>query len=1104
MVDSVSSFKVFRRLGLALAAALLPALSLAWGVGARGSERPAAPPSELTVNGRSAPVDLDVTPRFGWQGRSIEQSAYELRVASSRAAAEAGATDVWTSGKVSSSEQTAVRYEGPPLEPSERYFWSVRTWGGGTGASAWSPVAAFGTGPGTSWSRSVPIWTTAASTGWSDYTLEAEVVIDEVALGVRFRASSPSDGYMWQFRGSDNRLVPHRIVDGTFSVLESVSLPPDTLALGRPATVRIDARGSTIDTFIDGVLVHSLQDATFSSGGVGVRTGNSESGRVTSLSLLDPSGSVLLQTDFDARDRTFGCGSVRDGALAVPRASHCLQAGLAVDWALLRKPFTPRDVPIAWATAFATGASPLPARQYVYKLYLDGHFVGLGPTQSLGGETRYDGFDVTGLLEPGRPSALGVLAYAPSGRAFQAELVVTYVDGSRDVIGTDGTWRAISGDHALPAAGSIGTSYYAAPRENLDARSFPSGFDTPGFDDGAWSGASEQPPLGALAAAPMNKVVEQLHAPTQIVELGPGHYFIDFGRAWVGGVKYDIDAGRDGASVEVRFGEVTSAPNTVRHQLQAGNTYQDVFTQRDGPQTFQTWGMRVFRYVEIIGAPEPITADHLSALALVYPWSGAAPTFTASDPNLESVWQLSRNTIEAVNVNFFTDSWTRERTNYEADAYLQLLSSLYLVGDLSLGRYSIDYFGSHRTWPTEWPLYVILAAHDAWLHSGDSQQLVDGYDSLRAKLPEAWLEPSTGLIRKAIGSNGCNSTTDCDIVDWPESQRDGFVFREYNTVVNALSYRAYRDMAEIAAAVGEEDDASLFDERAAVLRDAINTRLYAPDAGRYDDGMDGSGALTGHASLHASAFALAFGVPDAAEAPPVADFLAARGMACSVYCAPFLTSGLYRAGRDRAALDLLSSTSLTSWMNMIRLGAGATAEAWDPSLKNNLTYSHPWAASPAFSIPSGLFGIEPLEPGFATFRVEPRPGGLEHASVTIPTVRGTIGAAFAHGPSGALELAIQVPSNTRARVSIPVPAGTTTLYVDDAPVAIEPRATIAPAPELGAGCHILSPEAERAAHPDETLLRVCSSPPVLARDEPRPDQQEPVGPACSGLPWPRP
>ena len=34
----------------------------------------------------------------------------------------------------------------------------------------------------------------------------------------------------------------------------------------------------------------------------------------------------------------------------------------------------------------------------------------------------------------------------------------------------------------MPPGGSIGTQYYAAPVENIDARRYPSGFDAPSFD----------------------------------------------------------------------------------------------------------------------------------------------------------------------------------------------------------------------------------------------------------------------------------------------------------------------------------------------------------------------------------------------------------------------------------------------------------------------------------------------------------------------------------------------------------------------------------------------------------------------------------------------
>jgi alpha-L-rhamnosidase len=370
-------------------------------------------------------------------------------------------------------------------------------------------------------------------------------------------------------------------------------------------------------------------------------------------------------------------------------------------------------------------------------------------------------------------------------------------------------------------------------------------------------------------------------------------------------------------------------------------------------------------------------------------------------------------------------------------------------------------------------LYVILAVHDAWRHTSETQQLYDAYASLASKLPETWFESDTHLIRKNSGSNGCNSTTNCDIVDWPQSQRDGYVFQPYNTVVNALSYRAYRDMAEIAAAIGSSDDAATYAARADSLRAAINARLYSAEIGRYDDGMDASGNPTGHYSLHASAFALAFGVPEEAEVPRVVEYVTSRGMVCSVYGAGFLIDGLFQAGNGKAALGLLTSTGIASWMNMIQQGAGATAEAWDLSMKSNLTYSHPWAAAPAFLIPSGLFGIRPLEAGYASFRVEPRPGDLKYATVTVPTVRGSIGAAFDYSPTGSFRLAVQIPGNTEADVSIPVPDGTARVYVNGVPHSVEPANGYATVQGLSAGCKIITAEKLRHVHHDDSLLGIC-------------------------------
>ncbi|MBD8608775.1 family 78 glycoside hydrolase catalytic domain [Aeromicrobium sp. CFBP 8757] len=1180
-----------RLLAIVTASALALVVLASPGTAASAPSAPSAPTS-LSVNGIAAPVDVEGTPQLGWHVNAGRQTAYEIEVSSTRGRSADHDGDVWKSGTVTSSTQTGIAYDGPPLAPSGRYFWSVRTWDAKGTASDWSSVATFGTGPGSDWTDSSPIWAPTAFTNWTDYTVDTDftvvqnaasltfrttsassfylwqvradtnslrthtgttliddtpladkgltikagethhlrvevrgttirtwiddvlvrtapnhtsfpsggfgfrtgsteqatfdnlvvkdgdgetlyandfsapapelptlavtdgrlvvgaskndfvpgswsnytirtkVQVSDVATGISFRASDGSNSYMWQLRAADNQLKPHRQVNGTYAALKTVTLPAGTLAVGKTVSVRIEAVGTTIKTWIDDVLVDTTTDTTFRRGAVGFRNGLTEAGTFSDYTVTDanPLGGTLLEPTFTAADRTFACGTVGGGTITVGKGEVCLLNGLTANWAFLRSDIALKDEDIAWATLYATGSNPKTAKQYVYKAYVNGTFVGLGPTQPVASEARYDGFDVTDRLERGTTNTLGALAYTTNDQKFQAQLVVQYADGTRDTFGTGKDWTARTGDDVYPAAGSIGTSYFVAPKENLDARAYPTGYDRPGFDDSSWKPAVVKSSIGTLVATPTDKVEQQLHDPVRIVDKGNGTYFVDFGRTWIGGVRYRVDSGKAGSKVDLRFGEVPSGTDTVKYQLNTGNTYQDVVTLRDGRQTLDTWGMRVFRYVEIVGAPEPVTAENLQALALVYPFDREASTFSASNDNLEQVYQLSKNSIESLNVNFYTDSWTRERTNYEADAYLQQLSTLYVMDDLSLGRYSMNYFKGNRTWPTEWPIYVVLAVHDAWRQTGDTGQLADYYENLQAKLPTKWLEASTGLIRKTTGVS-CSSQTDCDIVDWPTSERDGFQFRQYNTVVNAISYRAYRDMAAIAAAIGKDSDAAEYTAIADRLRTAINVKLYDAEGGRYDDGMDASQTRSGHYSVHASAFALAFGVPEEKDSADVASFIKSRGMACSVYCAAFLVKALYDGGDGQTALDLMTATGTRSWMNMIELGAGSTAEAWDPSLKSNLTYSHPWAASPAFNVPSGLFGIQPLTPGYETFRVLPQPGDLAKASITVPTVKGTIGTSFDHDAQGRMELAVSVPGNTTATVHVPLPEGADDTFV---------------------------------------------------------------------------
>jgi hypothetical protein len=281
-----------------------------------------------------------------------------------------------------------------------------------------------------------------------------------------------------------------------------------------------------------------------------------------------------------------------------------------------------------------------------------------------------------------------------------------------------------------------------------------------------------------------------------------------------------------------------------------------------------------------------------------------------------------------------------------------------------------------------------------------------------------------------------------DIVDWPSEQqgiqpsgeRDNHEFKTYNTVVNAFYYRSLVLMAKMAKAVNKDADADFFDRKAQKVKAIFNESFFDSERGIYIDGIGSN-----HSSLQSNIFSLAFGlVPEETE-KSVVKYIKSKGMACGVYAANYLLEALYNAGEGQYALDLMTSETDRSWMNMIKTGSTMTTEAWDVKYMPKLMgWSHAWSASPAHIIPRKLLGIEPGEAGFGKIIIKPQPGNLKHAAMKLPTIRGEILASFKQEYGVSFELNISIPTNTTAKVSIPKIAENYLLTVDGHIVS-EPR-----------------------------------------------------------------
>lgn len=438
-----------------------------------------------------------------------------------------------------------------------------------------------------------------------------------------------------------------------------------------------------------------------------------------------------------------------------------------------------------------------------------------------------------------------------------------------------------------------------------------------------------------------------------------------------------------------------------------------------------------FRYFEILGEEldlSVVSAEQMRLHTEVDPYSSC---FISNDTLLNAVYDLCRYSVIANIFNGDYASSQRERMMYEADSYIHQMGHYAVDREFMTARYSLENMIYHATWPTEWISHAIMMVWADYLHTGDIEVIRKNYKDLRPKLmialtmPNGMISTQTGLVTEEfLRSIHFNGKTLKDIVDWPHrglsaaspgGETDNYVFKEYNTVVNAFHYHTLTLMEKMASAIGEKNDAKAYAERRVAFYKKFQKYFYDKDKGVYVDGID-----TDHASLHANLFPLAFGlVPEGAK-PGVIDYIKTKNMACGVYSANYLLEGLYDEGEAGYAMQLLTSRSDRSWYNMIRVGATMTTEAWDNKYKTNNGWSHAWSSSPAHILPRKVLGIEPASPGFDHIRIKPQLSGLSRAEGKLPTIKGEIRVKMETTPEKTT-LTASTPANTRVDIYIPLP-----------------------------------------------------------------------------------
>jgi alpha-L-rhamnosidase len=1007
-------------------------------------------PTHLRCEHKIDPLGISVrAPRLDWRveavdanARGLAQTAWQILVASDAALLASDRGDLWDSGEVRSASTTDIEYRGRVLAFGSAAHWKVRVWDQDGRRSSWSAPATFSVGP-----LDAADWN-AQWIGWDAPRERAEVH----RLGL--------EGASWIWTAGDDALhapecerwfrghfsVPAENPVHTAKLLVSVDNYCDVFLNG----VRLGGNADDLDGWRralefdvvkklhggDNVIAIRAKNAALGAAGViaklAVNAGETTELVVGSGASWRTSASASDGWSDERFDEAGWSPVGVIGAYGVePWTTQVFVGLLLPPPRLLRKSFT-LEKRVRRATLYASALG-------LYRFEVNGSRVG-GDFFTPGWtdytkRVYYQTYDVTAFVRGGANALGATLAdgwysgyvgygghrdhYGDKTRLL-AELVLEHDDGTRTVIGTDGSWKAATGP-LLEADFLMGESY--------DARAEIAGWSTGAFDDHAWSsvvaGAPLQPKVEAHPGVPVREIAEL--APREVREVAPDVYVLNLGQniAGVARLRVHGDAGR---KITLRYAERVDADGSIYTANLRGARATDTYVCKGGAE--ELWQPQFtfhgFQYIEVSGLGAKPAPGSIVGVAL----SSDTPMVGELETSDAMVNKIVSNTRWTQRMNFIdvpTDCPQRdERLGWTGDAQTYIRTACYLAdAEAFYTKWLIDLDDAQRAdgqFPMVAPLKV--AGDDggpAWADAGvvcpyavydgyaDQPLLESHYDSMK-RFVEFCEKRSVNLLPpKEFHCFG----------DWVSLQAD----TPKEVIFEAYFAGSARLLAKSAAALGRKEDAARFGKLYDDVRGAFN-RAYIDAQGRIQGDTQCDYVL-------ALAFDLVEGDRRAQASKRLVELIADRDwhLSTGFVGTRDLMLVLRKIGRTDVAYRLLHNKTYPSWGFEVENGATTIWERWDgwttqkgfqdPGMNSFAHYAFGAVTQWMFET---IGGIRALEPGFAKILIRPEPGGeLTSARTSYDSIRGPITTEWKLA-GARLELDVRVPPNTTAEIHVPTRA----------------------------------------------------------------------------------
>lgn len=711
-----------------------------------------------------------------------------------------------------------------------------------------------------------------------------------------------------------------------------------------------------------------------------------------------------------------------------------------------------------------------------YQLYINGRYVCRGPARGYQSHWPYDEVDVSSYLQKG-DNCIAVRAYNPGLSNFQylhqgyAGFLLAAQWG-KTRLHTDATWKARRQKGVSP--NRVVTSLQLFQQEDIDLRVEDPAWLQPGYDDSHWdemicTSVWNGMPWSSLEPRGMPMLSEEIVSEARIIgsaegknlpqsadsernislhrfEEGLAHqpfsgsiveplavpktaqdsyrsYLIDFGHTVVGSILLDIDGALGGEVVETfhteTIDEATLAPDYAP-QAHCRMAFAHRLTCRAGSQThdfYQTFGFR-YMVLTVRGATAGLTL-RTSLRTTLYPHA-IRGSFSSSDAQLESIWQVCAWTQQVCSMDAYVDTPWREQAQWWGDARVQSWNTFHLSGDERLLRRGIGQIADMRTpagityghAPTmahncvlpDFTLVWLATLWDLYRQSGETDTFLAQQKTVQDALAyfEQWTNPQTGLL-------------DFDprywlFLDWTGLQKNG-----QPTLFTLWLLYALDCLHELYSATKNRQQAERMRQWATRVRASLR-KLLQP-SGLLSDGILPGGKVNPHCSVHAQTLALLTDLaPEHRETMLQKSLLPfVRGQSDdpvrpSAYWITYTYSALAQHGYGADVVAHIRK----HWEPMV--AHGTTWENWDPK-RGHESFSHAWSAHPLFHLMQILGGVRASKPQWAAVSYEPTFIG-EHAAIAIPSPRGIIRSAWQR-KGDTVSATLELPTGVVAEARLP-------------------------------------------------------------------------------------